>query len=286
MVHFLIAGAALFAAHAWLDDDASDAQDGSRRMRVTAMEVDWLKATWERQWQRPPTEDELRGLIASFLKEHLLAREAREMGLDEDDTVVRRRLAQKMSFLVEDTARLADPTEDELRQFYNAHPELFETSARVSFTHVYFSRERRRDAHTDARMALAELSRTDQAVDSSALGDSLLIDPELRDVDEPSVAGYFGPEFARAVFALQPGAWRGPFESGYGLHLVHVTNTIPAARREFAEVKIEVAERWRGQRQREEAAAHLAALVRKYDVTFDAGVEPLIGPLAAGGESR
>ena len=116
-----------------------------RQVRVGENDVKWLKETWARQWQREPTREELHGLVIDFLKEELLAREAREMGLDENDTIVRRRLAQKVEF-VQDTARLAEPTEDDLRRFYAAHPERFSEEARVSFTHVYFSRDHPQEA--------------------------------------------------------------------------------------------------------------------------------------------
>jgi hypothetical protein len=115
-LHFLLVGGLLFAAYAWLDG-GSDATP--RVVRITAVEVNWLKDTWARQWQRPPSEQELRGMVADYAKEALLARHAHELGLAENDTVVRRRLAQKMEFLVQDTARLAEPGEDELRQLYD-----------------------------------------------------------------------------------------------------------------------------------------------------------------------
>src|SRR5580704_19189271 len=140
LLHFLLIGGLLFATYSWLrrgaGDDAAPAE-----VRITASEVAWLKETWSRQWQREPTRDELRGLVTDFLKEELLAREARSLGLDQNDTIVRRRLAQKLEFLVQDTSRLAEPTEEDLRRFYKASPERFQTDAHISFTHVFFSRE-------------------------------------------------------------------------------------------------------------------------------------------------
>ena len=96
------------------------------------------------QRQRPPTQEELRSLVRESLREELLSREARAMGLDENDLIVRRRLAQKIEFLVQDTSRLAEPTDEELRRFYEANSDRFQTRPKVSFTQVYFSRERRR----------------------------------------------------------------------------------------------------------------------------------------------
>ena len=111
------------------------------------------------------------------------------------------------------------------------------------------------------------------------MGDPLLLDAEVLNADEQTVSGQFGKEFARAVFALQPGAWHGPIESSYGLHLVRVSDAEPAKRREFAEVKAQVLDIWRDQRQREDYEKYFAALLKKYDVVVDEDLKPLVGPL-------
>jgi hypothetical protein len=253
LLHFLVAGALLFAAYAYLERGGTDPSSPTgASVRIGPGEVNWLRETWSRQWQREPTQQELRGLVTEYLKEELLAREARDMGLDQNDTIVRRRLAQKLEFLMQDTARLAEPSADDLERFYRAHPELFRAPARLSFSHVYFSRERRRDAAADARAALAELARADSGVRSIELGDRLMIESELRDEDEASVAAQFGSSFATEVAGLAPGVWHGPIESAYGLHLVRVEKLVPAEQRAFAEVREQVLERWRSEREREQ----------------------------------
>jgi len=276
LLHFLVLGTLLFAVYSRLNRSLPDNKSTAGTVRITSNEIAWLKETWSRQWQREPTRDELRGLVTDFLKEELLAREARALGLDQNDTIVRRRLAQKLEFLVQDTSRLAEPTEEDLRRFYEANPERFQTDARISFTHVFFSREKRANAATEAKAALSDLSRGANPAD---FGDRLLVDSEVVDADMHSVAGQFGREFAEAVFTLKPGAWNGPIESGYGLHLVRVSEVKPANRREFSQVKTQVLERWREQRQREDNEKYFASLLKKYDVVVDENLKPLIGPL-------
>ena len=276
LLHFLVLGALLFAVYSWLNRSLPDNKSAAGTVRITSNEIAWLKETWSRQWQREPTRDELRGLVTDFLKEELLAREARALGLDQNDTIVRRRLAQKLEFLVQDTSRLAEPTEGDLRRFYDANPERFQTDARISFTHVFFSREKRANAATEAKVALSDLSGGANPAD---FGDRLLVDSEIVDADMQSVADQFGREFADAVFTLKPGGWNGPIESGYGLHLVRVSEVKPANRREFSQVKTQVLERWREQRQREDNEKYFASLLKKYDVVVDENLKPLIGPL-------
>jgi len=285
LFHFLVAGAVLFGAYAWLNRGAPENSAGV--VRITASEVAWLKETWARQWQRAPDDRELQGLVADYLREELLAREARALGLDEGDTVVRRRLAQKMTFLLEDTARTAEPTEEELRRHYEANRERFRTPARVSFTQVYFSRDRRGErAVADAKQALAELSSGAVPAEAAELGDPSLLQPDFADLDEQAVASQFGAEFARAVCALAPGRWQGPIESGYGLHLVRVADVHKPQQRSFAEVRAQLLEEWRCEQQKAADEAFFAGLLEKYEVVVDESVKPLLGPalVARGGE--
>jgi parvulin-like peptidyl-prolyl isomerase len=278
LLHFLLIGALLFGVYAWRNRNAAG-ESKPRQVHISEADVVWVKETWARQWQREPSRDELRGLVTEFLKEELLAREAREMGLDQNDIVVRRRLAQKVEFLVQDTSQLVEPTEDDLRKFYAANPERFSEPARASFTHIYFSREKRTDAAADAKKALGELSHSPPATRPSELGDRLLLDSDFRDVDQQAVTGQFGEKFATVVFALPAGSWRGPIESGYGLHLVRVLSLSPARQSEFAEVRLQVLDRWRELRRQESNREYFAGLLKKYDVVVDESVKPLVGML-------
>ena len=277
LIHFLFAGAAIFGLHAWVTRDAAPAADDPNRVvRVSAADVDWLRQGFAKQWRRSPTAQELQALVADLLREQLLAREAQALGLAEGDTIVRRRLAQKMLFVIEDAAQLGEPTDDELRQFYGAHASLFTSSPRLSFEQVYFSRDRRRDAAADARATLQGLTRG--VLDPQRSGDRLLVDGVFAEVDEAVIANTFGQAFADEVFALAPSTWHGPVASGYGLHLVRVNRVDPGLPREFAKVKAEVLERWREQRRREGVDRYFAGLLSKYAVVVDASVQPLLGP--------
>jgi parvulin-like peptidyl-prolyl isomerase len=282
LVHFLVAGAVLFAVYGVLNRGEGGGE-GDSVVRVTAQQVEWLTETWMRQWQRPPTEDELRGLLKEYLKETMLAREAQELGLDADDTVVRRRLAQKMNFLMEDfSAR--EPTEEELRRTYEDNRERFQSPARVSFTHIYFSTDRRGALATaDATAVLEDLTTAGGSGGTPELGDRFLLESEHVDQEEQAVAGLFGTEFSRAVFALEPGDWHGPIESGYGVHLVRVTARHDARVLEFEVVREEVTNYWLTQYQDQRNEAYTAALFEKYEIVADDDIKPLLDPLVGTG---
>jgi hypothetical protein len=277
LLHFLIAGAALFAVYAWLDGgkDSSEAET-SRTVHVRAADVQWLMDIWARQWHREPTADEARGLVADYLKEEILAREARAMKLDENDIVMRRRLAQKLSFLIEDAVHMADPTDDDLRKIYDADRQRYNAGARISFNQIYFNPERRADALADARHALADLSAGGTSADTAEMGDRLLAGIDFHDADEQTVSATFGPEFAKKVFTLKAGGWDGPLRSGYGLHLVHVSDLRTPQAPAFAEIRPQLMEEWR--RTQEEAANRkfLAALRKKYEIVPDDSIKELV----------
>lgn len=277
LLHFLVAGGVLFGGYAWLNPPAPKGDAGARQVRIGEGEVGWLVETWSRQWGRAPTSEELRGLVAALLKEEVLSREAREMRLDDGDTIVRRRLAQKMEFLLQDTARIPEPTEADLRKLYDAHPERFRAARRVSLAHVYFSPQRRQDAAADARRALQALAAA-KAVDAAALGDPSMLGPDLREEDERAVAAMFGPDFAAKVVELEPGAWHGPIASSYGMHLVRVSEAMPARARPFEDVRPELLELWRDEQRRLTEDAYLRRLTEKYDIVLDERVRAAVGP--------
>jgi parvulin-like peptidyl-prolyl isomerase len=250
---------------------------GPDPVQIGEGEVRWLKETWANQWLRGPSTEELQGLVADLVTEELLAREAREMGLDDHDTIVRRRLAQKLKFLVEDTSRLVEPTEEELRQFYEANAARFHTRATVSFTQIFFSPAQRKDATSDANAALIELKTAGRSDRAGTIGDRLLLDLEFQDADEQSVSSMFGPDFARAVFALQQGVWSGPLKSGYGVHLVSVAHLTAAKQRPFADARSEVLQEWRREKEKIANSEYLARLREKYGVELDDSVKTLLG---------
>jgi hypothetical protein len=213
-----------------------------------------------------------------LINEELLAREAQAMGLGENDTIVRRRLAQKLKFLVEDTSRLAEPTDKELRQYFDEHTARFATDATISFTHVFFNPQGRADATLDANAALDELRKAGAGANVVEIGDRFLLDTEFRDADEQAISSMFGTDFAEAVFAIEAGVWSGPFKSGYGLHLAFVARKIPAHRPEFSAIRDKVAEEWRREKEKTVNRKYLAWLREKYGVALDDSVKALLAP--------
>lgn len=265
LLHFLLAGTLLFAAHAWINQGENEAQV----VRIRTADVDWLKQAWTRQRSRPPDEQQLRGLVSGYLKEQLLAREARELGLDQDDTVVRRRLAQKMEFLVQDVVSFTEPDEAELRSLYESNRARYQSPALVSFTQVYF-----REA-ADASQALTGVD----GRDAEGLGDTSLLARDYVRADEQTLTNVFGPEFSASVLTLDAGNWQGPVASAYGFHLVRVNERQGVQQRPFEDVRAQVLEDWQRAQQDRAKEQYFATLFRKYEVVVDRDVASVVGPL-------
>jgi len=257
LVHFLAIGALMFAVDAYVGDD-----DGSRRIDVDAAQVDRLRQVFTAQWRRPPTTAELDALIEQHVEEEVLYREALALGLDDDDTIVRRRLAQKMQFLIEDTATPPTPTDAMLEAYFAEHRSEFRTPPFLTFSHVYFSADRRADARADAEAALRNASTKLGA----GHGDPFMLRYDYADVTQDDVARLFGTEFADAIFDLPIGAWQGPVRSGYGFHLVRVVAKTEPPEPAFADVRDGVLAAWLEDARRRANRESLDRIRASYDV--------------------
>ena len=263
--HFLLLGVGIFALYAWLG--GGDAKAPERRIVVSAADAAQMAELWAKRWSRPPTPRELRGLVDARVREEVLYREALALGLDRDDTIVRRRLAQKMEFLFEDLGGRMEPSEEELRAYLAEHRDRFREPARLTLSHVYVSLDRRGEAaEPDAERILATLRKTSPDGDPGGHGDAFPLASAYTDVDGDEIAGIFGARFADRVTELSPGAWHGPVESGYGVHLVFVHRRTEPRVPALAEVEQRVRDEWRAARRREVNEAIFAKLLEGYEV--------------------
>ncbi len=267
LIHFLALGAALFLLYKIV---AAPVGDRSDRIVVTSGHIERLVEGWARTWQRPPTRKELEGLIEDHIREEILYREALAMGLDRDDTIIRRRLRQKMEFLIEDLDAQANPSDEELQAFLDKNPDAFRVAPRVTFSHIYLNRDRRGESATrDAKHLLARLEAADGRLDAAALGDPLLLPHDYESLPEDEVAKLFGREFAARLTELPADRWTGPVESGYGLHLVLVRERTEGRVPKLTEVRDAVRREWLAVRRHEANEALHQRLRVRYTVIVE-----------------
>lgn len=273
LFHFLLLGIILFGVYAYADRGHSGVEP-SKQIQLTIDDLSQLVLVFKSQWRRDPTPEELRELVEDRVREEVLYREALALRLEKDDTIVRRRMAQKMQFLAEDVAAAREPTRGELETWYEANRAQFAVPPRVSFRHLYFSPDRRKHAREDATSALTKLA--GQPEDSNlaaALGDQFMFQEYYRDRTAEFLGKEFGPHFAVAVAKVSPGSWQGPFESGFGWHLVFVDTLIPGSAPAFEEVEADVKMAWLAEQKAQAWQKSYRDMRAKYTVLLPAPAE-------------
>lgn len=235
LVHFLLIGALLFLSFSVF---SSDDQSMDTTIVVTENDITLLMADFERTWQRPPREQELKGLLDEMVREEIAYREGLALGLDRDDPYIRRRLRMKLELMLEDISAQGSPTEDELQQFLLENREKFRQEPRYRFSQIYLNPIQRSDTlEKDAEMLLGLLNQEGAEVDLERLGDSIML-PKTFPLSPSSVINrQFGSDFTAQLSELAIGSWQGPIRSGYGLHLVLIEERVEANDPDLAEIR-------------------------------------------------
>ena len=230
LIHFLVVGTIIFVVFFTVnkEEDVTD-----KRILVTTADIERLQDNWSKKWNRPPTKDELQGLVQSYIREEVYYREGLSLGLDKDDTIIRRRMMQKMEFISNDLAELNTPDETALNEYFLAHQDKYQLPARISFTHIYLSLDKRgAKAVEDAKNILSGLS----ALRAPERGDTFMLQYDFDQETPFEVERLFGKGFAEQLFRLEVNTWQGPIESGYGLHLVRISKKIDSRMPQLASV--------------------------------------------------
>ncbi|UCH21798.1 MAG: peptidyl-prolyl cis-trans isomerase [Deltaproteobacteria bacterium] len=265
LFHFLVLGAGLFMVYSVINGSVSAPAD---RIVVDETQALRLAGQFQRTWMRPPTEQELRGLVEEYVKEEILYREARILGLDQDDLVIRRRLRQKMEFINADLAESQAPTDTQLQVYFDANQDRFRRPDRFSLQQVYLNPHKLAgDVKRAAAGLLARLN-TDPALaaDPKSLGDATMLPAQLDGVTRREVTNIFGRGFAKDIEDMPMGRWSGPYESSYGLHLVRMTERGVGGLPALAEIRPILEREWRAERSKEANERFYEALRVRYDV--------------------
>lgn len=266
LVHFLLLGAAIFALFSFVSGREEVPRD---EIVVSAGKVTHLAVLFERTWGRAPSRAELQGVVDDFVREEVAYREAMAAGLDLDDTIIRRRLRQKVEFLAEDFARQTEPTDAELAAYLAEHPEDFRVEPRVAFRQVYLNPETRGGSlEAEVRELLAALN-GDPALDAATVGDRTLLHHGYADASARDVANLFGSQFAASLFGLPPGVWHGGIESSYGVHLLRVDVRTDGRVPELAEVREAVRREADNVRREEAIEEFYREMLGRYEIRIE-----------------
>jgi hypothetical protein len=238
IVYFFVLGFVVFGLHSFLNREKTAPEEDPFTVEVTSADIEWLRSSWESRMQRKPTPIELKGLVDSHIREEILAREAYTMGLDEEDQVIKRRLVQKLSFVLEDVAEAVEPTEAELMTYVEQNRDKYLVPETISFTHVYFKPDKRSDVTKDAEGLLVRLQASGVTdAELATLGDAIMLDTVFRGLTRDGAARVLGVEFAEELFELTGEEWQGPIGSSFGLHLVRIDGRTDATMPDFETVR-------------------------------------------------
>jgi PPIC-type PPIASE domain len=268
LLHFLLLGIAIFAAYGFVSK--RDSNDEPGKIVISEGQIAAMAEGFGRTWRRPPTSAEIEGLIKDRVQEEVYCREAMAMGLDKDDTVIRRRLRQKVEFVSDDIAALAEPTDDELSVYLQAHADTFRVPPEFTFSHVYLNPQRHgENLVQDTAELLAQLQKAGDRADLSELGDSFALEHKFQSLPASEIVRQFGENFAAKLGDLSLGQWGGPVESGFGAHLVRVSERTEGRMPELAEVRDAVRREWANARRLEANEKFYQELLKRYVVTIE-----------------
>jgi PPIC-type PPIASE domain len=267
LFHFLLLGATIFAVYGLATRHKTDKPG---EIVVTQGTLENLVTGFTRTWQRPPTEEELQGLVRDYIREEGAYREALALGLDRDDMIVRRRLRQKLEFLSDELATRTEPGDAELQSFLQTHTGLFQSEPLFSFRQIYFNPQLHGgNLRRDMARALEDLERAGSRANTADLGDPFLLERGFENVSLSDVKRTFGDQFASAVAALQLGMWQGPIDSGYGTHLVFVAQRSEGRLPALDEVRDQVRREWLDAKRGEATEKFYQAILSRYKVKIE-----------------
>jgi peptidyl-prolyl cis-trans isomerase C len=266
LVHFLLGGLAIFLFFAWRGTEADPA---SRTVVIDRAQVESLAAQFAQTFRRAPTPDEIDGLIRDHIKEEVYYREAKRLGLDTDDPVIRQRLRQKMEYFARSSVENAQPGDADLEKLIAANPAKYGGSARISFDQVYLGQL---DADAAPHRAGEVLARLEKGADWRELGEPLSVPRSMERATPGEIERDFGDSFASELAALSgkpTSAWNGPMISGYGAHLVRLRAVAASAAPRLSEVRQQAENDWRAATVEAREAAAYQTLLDSYTIRIE-----------------
>jgi len=269
LFQFFLIGIVLYAVYALFGKIDNSLDENT--VIVTEGDLAWMADSWTKRWNRPPTASEFKGLIDHHIEESILYQESLKMGLDKNDVIIRRRLAQKLRFLQEDLTKPPEPADEELDMYFNENIAKYSPEELITMTQIFFDPDNRDEATLrDAENTIKVLQKMDIAdIEPAEYGDNFMLQNYYPGLSEIEIAKLFGNDFAQSVMVLKPGQWHGPILSGYGTHLVYISERIEPVQPIFTEVRELVLEDWRIAKQEEINNLFIEGLISRYTIIFE-----------------
>ena len=250
----------------------------NRRIVITNNDVQQLWSTWQRTWQRKPTQKELRAQLQNFVREEVLYREALNRNYDRDDIIIKRSLVRKMDFLAEGQVQAKEITNEEIKAYYNLRRERYRIPPTISFAHIYYNLDQRGEFTENAvreEINRLEITNPDD-LDLADYGDRFMLNNRYTKQTPREIQSQFGEEFSTQLISLDPGKWQGPIASGYGLHAVFVTERVSSRIPDWEEVKNKIINDIVIEEKIAAKEQFYTEILRQYEVVFEDLPEKII----------
>jgi hypothetical protein len=265
LLQFLAIALLLFTANGLLN--GSTVQLSTESITISQGRVQQIAESYRLLAGRMPSRAELQALVRDFADEEIAYREAVAMGLDADDTIVRRRMRQKLEFLAEDAEASEEPTDEQLTEWLAEHAADYRLPARISFRQVMASRDTRGDRASQDAAGMLERLRS--GADPTKLGDPSMLPSALPPTTEQGVAALFGAAFAKALFAHSGEGWFGPVASPLGQHVILILSREPPRDPALAEIRPKLRSDWIEARRRDRREQFWARMRQRYQVEIE-----------------
>jgi len=266
LVHFLLIGFGLFLLYGRVASEGAD----SRTIEITGARVDEMARQFQAVWSRPPTANEMQGLINTYIHDEVLYREGLAMGLDADDPVIKRRVRQKVDVISEEIGNQQAPSDAELNAYLAKNSEEFRRAPILSFEQVFFSGDT--PAEAVERQSAEALVKLNKGAPLASVGQATMMPAIVNATPADLVARDFGEEFAKKLETLPLNVWQGPIASGMGAHLVRITERKPSELPPLASIRPQVLREWENQRRERNRAEVYQTMLKNYRIVIDPAV--------------
>ena len=264
LLHFLLLAGIVFVLFQQVTNDVSP---DNNDIVVSREQIQALRSGYMKVWQRPPRNEELTTLIQNHIREEVLYREALALGLDKNDTQIRRRMSQKMKFLTENLADLEQADDKVLQVYLDKNVDQYMLPSRFSFRQIYFNTNKRQMTQSVFNSLLEKLQNNE--VDPQNIGDPIMIGHQFEMLREAEISRILGARFLQSLKKTTRGSWQGPIESGFGHHLIFISKFIAGSQPKLADVRKQVLRDWSAEKRAASNQLFYEKLKQQYNISVE-----------------
>ena len=264
LLHFLLLAGIVFVLFQQVTNDVSP---DNNDIVVSREQIQALRSGYMKVWQRPPRNEELTTLIQNHIREEVLYREALALGLDKNDAQIRRRMSQKMKFLTENLADLEQADDKVLQVYLDKNVDQYMLPSRFSFRQIYFNTNKRQMTQSVFNSLLEKLQNNE--VDPQNIGDPIMIGHQFEMLREAEISRILGARFLQSLKNAMRGSWQGPIESGFGHHLIFVSEFVAGSQPKLADVRKQVLRDWSAEKRTVSNQLFYENLKQQYNISVE-----------------